>query len=198
MNFHVELLRHLPTSGIAGALVPIVQFAFQRLPALQAIHKKHRLRDEAVALNSFISSMNEAQDSDDSDAACLQDALRERGFVLRQLDSLIAAEARRTRRLVPTNTVQRLFLLYAPSRPIGWPLRWAFFTLLILTGAGIVRGLLGVNYLSLPVLVPFLIVTFVVTVLVRIAVFCIEGIKPGGRSRPDRLTRLLSKLRAGV
>lgn len=127
MNHYAELLRHLPASGIAGALVPIAQFAFERLKARQSVHRKRELRGSVLALNSFIRSITDAQEIDGHHAGCLEDALRERGLILKQLESLIAAESGRSRRLPAMSPIQRWFLLYVPSRPIGWALRWTFF-----------------------------------------------------------------------
>jgi hypothetical protein len=56
-------------------------------------------------------------------------------------------------------------------------LRWGSFTLLIAMAAGIVRGLIHGNYRSLPILVPFLIATFVLAVLLRVAAFSVEQAK---------------------
>jgi hypothetical protein len=75
-----------------------------------------------------------------------------------------------------------------PPRLAGWPLRWVFFTLLITTLAGIARGLLHVNYLPLRVLFPFLIVTFFLTALARLAVYYRERSEPANYSRAVRET----------
>jgi hypothetical protein len=44
-------------------------------------------------------------------------------------------------------------------------------------------GLMHINYLSLPILIPFLIVTFVLAVLVRVATFYVERAKHGELKR---------------
>jgi hypothetical protein len=47
---------------------------------------------------------------------------------------------------------------------------------LIVTGVGTVRGLLDISYLSRSVLVPFLIATFGLAALVRLAAFYVERV----------------------
>jgi hypothetical protein len=70
---------------------------------------------------------------------------------------------------------QRLLLLYPSSRPIGWALRWAFFTLLIATIAAAVRGFVHVNYLPI---VALLAGTLVLAILLRLAVSHFERARP--------------------
>jgi hypothetical protein len=72
------------------------------------------------------------------------------------------------------NAARRLFLLYPATRLIGWLLHWGFFTLLIVTVAGVIRGLLHVNYLPDAVLIPFLVTTAALAALVRLTVFFLE------------------------
>jgi len=90
-------------------------------------------------------------------------------------------------RLLSQNSARRLFLLYSPSRPLGWLLRWVFFTLLITTAAGIARGLLGMSYLPVRVLIPFVMVTFLVAVLVRWAALRMERADPVNSTPRDTL-----------
>jgi hypothetical protein len=123
MNYHGELLRHLPASGIAGGLMPVIQFAAERVGIRHTVHKKHQFRERVIALNAFITGINEVPARNESEAACLQDAMQERDFALKQLASLADHESRKSGRLRAANAIQRLFLLYAPSRPLGWPLR---------------------------------------------------------------------------
>jgi len=90
---------------------------------------------EQNSVNAFIASMKELSSTGESHSACLQDALRERDLVLEELAAM-AARGGRSRRRMSRNAIQRLFLLYAPTGPAGWIVRWAFFTLLITTAAG--------------------------------------------------------------
>ncbi|MGO9302543.1 MAG: hypothetical protein ACLP3R_02420, partial [Candidatus Korobacteraceae bacterium] len=152
-----------------------------------AIHTKETaLRERVIALNAFVASMNEVSDAGDSHAACLHDALRERDLVLRQL---AAHGQRRSPRLFSRNAAQRLFLLYAPSNTAGWLLRWAFFSLLAAMVTSTARGLLHMSRLPLHVRMTFLIVTFVLAVLVRVAAIHVEGVKPEERilHHPERV-----------
>ncbi len=164
----------------AGGLLAAIQFAASKLGARQSTQKKQQLRQRVIALNTFVASMNEVSNGGDSHAACLQDALRERDLVLKQL---AAHGDKRSHRLFSRNAAQRLFLLYAPSRMSGWLLRWAFFTLIATTIAGTIHGLLHTGHLPLHVRVLFLILTFVLAVLVRLAAIHVEGVKPEERMR---------------
>jgi hypothetical protein len=174
--------------ALAGGLVPLIQFTASKLATRQSEYKKLQLREKVIALNAFIATMTEFHEEADSHSACLQDALRERGLVLQQLAVFADQERRMSRQLLSRNAAQRLFLLYMPPHLAGWPLRWVFFTLLITALAGTVRGLLHVNYLRLRVLFPFLIVTFVLTALARLAVYYRERSEPANHSRAMRET----------
>jgi len=57
-----------------------------------------------------------------------------------------------------------------------------FFALMIVTVVGTARGLLHENYLPLPVLVPFLITSFVLALVVRGMAFHIERVRPAHHS----------------
>jgi hypothetical protein len=181
VDYLLEILRHQPMMITAGGLIAIMQFTASKVGARQSIQKKQQLRERVIALNAFVASMKEVLDAGDSHAACLQDALRERDLVLKQL---AAHGGQRPHRLFSRNAAQLLLLLYAPSRPAGWLLRWAFFTLLATTVAGTVHGLLHMGHIPLRVRVPFLIATFVLAVLVRLAAIHVEGVKPEERMRP--------------
>jgi hypothetical protein len=172
-DHHLELLQYLP-AAITGGLVPIVQFAAARLSALRSVHKKRQLRENVIALNAFIAGVKEVAAEDGSGSACLRDAFRERGLVLDQLMAIAAAERSATLRFPSPNAARLLFLLYPPSRPVGWALRWAFFTLLVTTVAGTIRGSLHISYLPPRILVPSVVATFLLAVLVRLAAFFVE------------------------
>lgn len=162
----------------AGGLIAILQFTMNKLRARQSIQKKQQLREKVIALNAFVASMKEVSDAGDSHAACLQDALRERDFVLKQL---AGCGDKPSHRLFSRNAAQRLLLLYAPSSTAGWLLHWAFFTLVATTIAGTVHGLLHMGHLPLRIRVAFLIFTSVLAVLVRVAAIHVEGVKPEER-----------------
>jgi hypothetical protein len=53
----------------------------------QTVHKQRELREKVVALNVFIGSMNEFPDLSEHHAACLEDAVGQRGLLLTQLAS---------------------------------------------------------------------------------------------------------------
>jgi hypothetical protein len=178
VDYLLEILRHQPMMITAGGLLAILQFTANKLRARQSIQKKQQLRERVIALNAFVASMNEVSNVGDHHAACLQDALRERDLVLKQL---AACGDKPSHRLLSRNAAQRLLLLYPPSRPAGWLLRWAFFTLLATTVAGTVHGLLHMGHLPLRVRVLFLITTFLLAVLVRLAAIYVEGVKPEER-----------------
>ncbi|MGB8885250.1 MAG: hypothetical protein WCC87_00930 [Candidatus Korobacteraceae bacterium] len=85
MDYLLEILRHQPMMITAGGLLAVLQFAANKLRARQSIQKKQQLRERVIALNAFVISIKELSDASDSHAACLQDALRERDLVLKQL-----------------------------------------------------------------------------------------------------------------
>ena len=174
MDYLLEILRHQPMMITAGGLLAILQFTANKLRARQSIQKKQQLRERVIALNAFVVSIKELSDTSDSHASCLQDALRERDLVLKQL---AACGDKPSHRRFSRNAAQRLLLLYAPSGTAGWLLHWAFFTLVATTIAGTVHGLLHIGHLPLRVRVPFLIFTFVLAVLVRVAAIHVEGVK---------------------
>lgn len=178
MDYLLQILRFQPMMITAGGLLAILQFTTNKFRARQSIQRKQQLRERVIALNAFVASMNQVSDAADFHAACLHDALRERDLVLRQL----AAHGQRpSHRLFSRNAAQRLFLLYAPSSTAGWLLHWAFFTLLAAMVTSTARGLLHMSHLPLRVRVTFLIVTFVLAVLVRVAAIHVEGVKPEER-----------------
>lgn len=179
---HLEALRHLlnllPLQVFAGGLIPVLQFAREKFRSLQIEQRKLHLRSRLVALTSFISSLQEVPAGHEFRAACLDDALMERDNLLRELASSIARETTGRKPIRPRNWLAWLLLLYPPPRPIGWVLRWSFFALVFVTLAGSVRGILHENYLPVPVLVPFLMTSFVLAVVVRVAAFHIERVRP--------------------
>lgn len=180
MDYLLEILRHQPMMITAGGLLAILQFTASKFRVRQSVQRKQQLRERVMALNAFVASMNEVSDAGECHVACLQDALRERDLVLKQL----AAHGQKpSHQFFSRNAAQRLLLLYAPSRAAGWLLRWAFFSLLATTVLGTVHGLLHMGHLPLRVRVTFLIVTFVLAVLVRVAAIYIEGVKPEERMR---------------
>lgn len=180
MDYLLQILRFQPMMITAGGLIAFLQFTAAKLGARQSIHQKERLRARVIALNAFITSMNEVADAGDAHGRCLQDALHERALILGQL---AAHGQKRSPRLFTRNAVQRLFLLYAPSNAVGWLLRWAFFTLIAAMVTSTVRGLLHMSRLPLHVRMTFLIVTFFLAVLVRLAAVHVEGGKPAERVR---------------
>lgn len=180
MDYLLQILRFQPMMITAGGLIAFLQFTASKLGARQSIHQKERLRARVIALNAFITSMNVVSDAGDVHGVCLQDALRERAVILGQL---AAHGQKRSPRFFSRNAVQRLFLLYAPSNSAGWLLRWAFFTLIAAMVTSTVRGLLHMSRLPLHVRMTFLIVTFFLAVLVRLAAIHVEGQKPEGHMR---------------
>ena len=179
---HLQALHHLltllPLQVVLGGLVPIFQFAQQRLLMRQAQRRKQDLRARLVALHAFLSSIEGMPADHEARAMCLDDALLEREHALQGLASAIAHRAARRKRIRPHNWLQWFFMLYPPPRHVGWVLRWSFFALMIVTIAGTLRGLLHENYLPLPVLVPFLIASFALAVVVRVMAFHIERVRP--------------------
>ena len=180
MDYLLQILRFQPMMITAGGLIAFLQFTASKLGARQSIHQKERLRTRLIALNAFITSMNDVSDAGDAHGACLQDALHERTLILRQL---AAHGQKRSHRLFTRNAVQRLLLLYAPSNSAGWFLRWAFFTLLATTVAGTIHGLLHTGHLPLHVRVTFLTVTVILAALVRVAAVHVDRVKPEERMR---------------
>lgn len=161
-----SLLHQFPVQALLGSIVPIVQFMASRLAAMRLVHRKRRLREQIVALNAFISSA-EKHPQEDLAGAVLEDALVERGMILSQLAA--AAGRNRRHRLPSPRTLQRLFLLYPPDRPAGWAFRWAFFTMLITTVTGTIRGIIHVNYLPMSILVPAMAATAALTIVTQLA-----------------------------
>ena len=183
---HLQALRHLltllPLQVVLGGLVPIFQFAQQRLVMRQAAQRKHDLQTRLVALHAFLFSLEGMPADHEARAVCLDDALLEREHALKELASAIVHRAARRKRIRPHNWLQWFFMLYPPPRHIGWVLRWSFFALMIVTVVGTARGLLHENFLPLPVLVPFLITNFVLAVVVRVVAFHIERVRPAHHS----------------
>jgi hypothetical protein len=183
---HLEALRHLlsllPLQVVAGGVVPIFQFAQQRLLLRRAEQRKQDLQARLVALQAFVSSMEGMPAEHEGRTICLDEALQERDHALKELASTIAHRASRRKRIRPQSWLQWFFLLYPPPRHVGWVLRWIFFALTIVTVVGTVRGLLHENYLPLPVLVPFLIASFTLAVVVRGMAFLIERVRPAHHS----------------
>jgi len=183
---HLQALRHLltllPLQVVAGGVVPILQFAQQRLLMHQAEQRKKDLRARLVDLHAFLSSIEGIPAEHEARTVCLDDALRDREHTLKELAITIIHRAARRKRIRPHNWLQWFFMLYPPPRHVGWVLRWSFFALMIVTVVGTARGLLHENYLPLPVLVPFLITSFALAVLVRIMAFHIERVRPAHHS----------------
>src|ERR1700761_5148230 len=179
---HLEAVHHLlsllPLQLFAGGLIPALQFAREKFRSLQVAQRKLHLRSRVVALNAFISSAQDIPAGNESRAVCLDDAMAERDNVLKELASSIALETARQEPVRPRRWLPWLLLLYQPPQPIGWVLRWTFFALIFVTLAGSVRGVLHENYLPPRVLVPFLITSFVLAVVVRLAALHIEGVRP--------------------
>jgi hypothetical protein len=186
VDYLLEILRHQPMMITAGGLLAVLQFTATRFRARQFVQKRQQLRDRVIALNAFVASMKEVSEACDSHAACLQDALRERDLVLRQL---AACGHKPSQRLFSRNAAQRLFLMYPASSAAGWLLHWAFFTLVATTIAGTVHGLLHMGHLPLRIRVLFLICTSVLAVLVRLAAIHVEGTKVEKRilHEPERV-----------
>jgi hypothetical protein len=166
---HWQILHYVPAHAIAGGVIPMLQFTGKSLGKRRLAQKKQQLREHLLALNNFIMSMRDVPETNEYHTPGLQGALDERDLLLRRLASLHSLSDQPQRQTV--NVARRLFLLYSATRPVGWLLHWMFFTLLIVTIAGAIRGLLHVNYLPVPVLIPFLFVTSALTVLVRVAAF---------------------------
>jgi hypothetical protein len=178
MSYHQEILRYLPAQATAAAFIPLILLAFNKVTMRQSIHRQRELRETVIALNVFIGSMNEFPDVSEHHAACLQDALRQRGLILMRLASL-TAQKRGSHPLLSHSGVRRLFLLYAPSGPFAWALHWIFFFFLIATATGLIRSLFHIAYLRPSILVPILMGDFVVVILVRLASFYVDRQKPG-------------------
>jgi hypothetical protein len=51
--------RYLPAQAVAGTFLPIAWFVVNKLATRQSAHKKHQLREELIALNTFIASVND-------------------------------------------------------------------------------------------------------------------------------------------
>ena len=173
MSYHQEILRYLPAQATAAAFIPLILLAFNKLTMRQSIHRQRELRETVIALNVFIGSMNEFPDGSEHHAACLQDALQQRGLILMRLASL-TAQKRGSHSLLSRSGARRLFLLYAPSGPFAWALHWIFFFFLIATATGLIRSLFHVAYLRPSILVPILIGDFVLALLVRLASFYVN------------------------
>ncbi|HTZ56714.1 MAG TPA: hypothetical protein VMB49_01390 [Acidobacteriaceae bacterium] len=180
MNY-LEALRHLlnlfPLQVFAAGLIPVLQFARERFRSLQVEQRKQHLRAKLVGLNAFISSMQELPPNDQFGQVCIEDAVREREGVLRELAASIARESARQKHIRPRRWMPWLLLLYHPPRPSGWALRWSFFALLFVSVAATVRGILHENYFPLRVLVPFVVTCFVLAMVVRLAALRIEGVR---------------------
>jgi hypothetical protein len=179
MNYHHEILRYLPAQATAAAFIPIIVLAFNKLAMRQTVHKQRELREKVVALNVFTRSMNEFPDVSEHHAACLQDALRQRGLFLIQLASLADQKSRASHSLLSRSGARRLFLLYAPSGPFAWALHWIFFFFLIAAMTGLIRSLFHIAYLRPSILVPLVIGDFVIVILVRLASFYVDRPKLG-------------------
>ena len=137
----LHLIREFPIQAVAGAVVPLGQFAWQKLRMRQDKQRKLHLRERLVALNTFIASLDHLGADTPHRAESLEDALQERDTVLKELAASIA-HARTSRRSILRNwwSLQRLALLNLPVRPLGWILRWSFFTLLVVTVVGDAAG----------------------------------------------------------
>jgi hypothetical protein len=179
MNYHQEILRYLPAQATAAAFIPVILLAVNKLTMRQTVHKQRELREKVIALNVFIGSMNEFPDVSEHHAACLRDALRQRGLTLMQLASLITPKSRTSHPLLSRSGMRRLLLLYAPSGPFAWALHWVFFFFLIAIATGLIRSLFHIAYLRPSILVPLLIGDFVLAVLVRLASFYVDRPKTG-------------------
>jgi hypothetical protein len=176
MNYQQEILRYLPAQATAAVFIPIIVLAFNKLTMRKTVHRQRELREKVVALNVFVASMNEFPDLSEHHAACLQDALKQRGLILMQLASLSAEKSRTS---YPLLSLRRVFLLYAPSGPFAWALHWIFFFFVIAIATGLIRTLLHVTYLRPSILVPLIIGDFVIAVLVRLASFYVDRPRSG-------------------
>jgi hypothetical protein len=174
MNYDHEILRYLPAQATAAAFIPIILLACNKLTLRRTVHRQRELREKVVAFNVFIGSMNEFPDASEHYAACLQNALRQRGLLFMQLASLTAEKSRASHTFLSRSGVRRLLLLYAPSGPFAWALHWIFFFFVIAIATGLIRNLLHVAYLRPSILVPLLIADFVLAVLVRLASFYVD------------------------
>jgi hypothetical protein len=174
MNYHQEILHYLPAQATAAAFIPLIQFAFGKLAKRRTVHRQRELREKVVALNVFLGSMREFTEGSEHHAACLQDALRERSFLLMQLASLAATKSQVPRSHPLRNGARRFFLLYAPAGPFAWALHWIFFFFLIAATTGLVRGFFHVAYLRPSILMPLVIADFVIALLVRLASFYVD------------------------
>jgi hypothetical protein len=183
---HLQALHHLltllPLQVVLGGLFPVLQFAQQRFVMHQADQRKQDLRARLVALQAFLSSIEGMPAEHEARAVCLDDAIQDRDQALKELASTIVHRTARRKRIRPHSWLQWFFMLYPPPRHVGWVLRWCFFALMIVTVVGTARGLLHENYLPLPVLVPFLITSFVLALVVRGMAFHIERVRPSHRS----------------
>jgi hypothetical protein len=155
-----------------------MQLVFNTLTKRQTVHKQGELRDKVVALNVFLGSMNAFPEVSQLHDACVQDALRERGLLLIQLASLTAQKSRASYPLLSRNAARRLLLLYAPSGPFGWALHWIFFFFLIAAITGLIRGIFHIAYLRPSILAPIVIGDFVIALLVRLASFYVDRVRP--------------------
>jgi hypothetical protein len=178
MSHHQELLRYLPAQATAAAFIPLVTLAFSKLTLRRTVHKQRELREQVIALNVFIGSMNEFPDVDEHHGACLKDALLQRALILTQLASLTVRKSRLRHALLSRSGARRLLLLYAPSGPFAWALHWIFFFFLIAALTGLIRGLFHLAYLRPSILVPLVIGDFVIVILARLASFYVDRPMP--------------------
>jgi hypothetical protein len=179
MSYLHEILRYLPAQATAAAFIPVIILAFNKLAMRQTVHRQRALREKVIALNVFIGSMNEFPGMSENHAACLQDALEQRGFTLVQLASLTAQKNRSAYPLLSRGGARRLLLLYAPSGPFAWALHWIFFFFLFAAMTGLIRDLFHIAYLRPSILVPLVIGDFAIVILVRLASFYVDRAKPG-------------------
>jgi hypothetical protein len=145
----------------------------------RTVHRQRDLREKVIALSVFVGSMNEFPDASEHHAACLQDALQQRGDILLQLASLTTEKSRTVHPLLPRSGARRLLLLYTPSGPFAWALHWILFFFLIATAAGLIRGFFHLAYLRPSILVPLLIRDFVLALVVRLASFYADRPRTG-------------------
>jgi hypothetical protein len=174
MNTYDYVFRNFPVGAFAGALVPTIQFAARRISTLRLLHQKGALRQQIIAFDAFIAAMGTSPNSSDADAACRQDALRDRERAIEQLAALAAAERRRSAALLSRNALQRLLLLYPPSRAGGWALRWGFFTMIIVAVVVAIRSFLRVNYLPIRDDILIVLCACVLAALARLGTFYVE------------------------
>jgi hypothetical protein len=179
MNYQQDILRFVPAQATAAAFIPMVLLAFNKLAMQQTVHRQRELREKVVALNVFVSSMNEFPGASEHHAACVQDALRQRDLFLTKLAASAGQKSRTSAPLLPRGGVRGLLLLYAPSGPFALALHCTFFFFLIATTTGLIRGLFHIAYLRPSILVPLLISDFVLALLVRLASFFVDRPKPG-------------------